>query len=93
MFNVTAILRRRGSKFVLSITAYLLYLAFMLVEDPLAARDKNPLSHRKEKTFLTFQMILAPSLINFLTTITRFMPSVPNAIVIAFISPQSCTDP
>ncbi len=43
-------LSRRGSKFVLSITAYLLYLAFMLVEDPLATRDTNPLPPQKHKT-------------------------------------------
>ena len=58
----TAILRR-GSKFVLSITAYLLYLAFVLVEDLLTARDKNSLSSRKpKKTVLTFQTILTPSI-------------------------------
>ena len=43
-------LSRRGSKFVLSITAYLLYLAFVLVEYLLAAQNKNPLSPRKQKT-------------------------------------------
>ena len=49
--TLTAVLRlsRRGSKFVLSITAYLLFLSFMLVEGP-ATRDTNPLSPRKQKT-------------------------------------------
>ena len=51
IITLTAVLRlsRRGSKFVLSITAYLLFLSFMLVEGP-ATRDTNPLSPRKQKT-------------------------------------------